>query len=276
MDVKFFVPHPAMRPYVIGYFHTKLRIEDPCLPLDIHPIGHSAMAFVLNEQPIIRGIKSGMDYNFRFSFTGHVCKHFAFKPLTSFISIVVAAFTPIGAYQLFGVSQHSMINQSLPVDQILSGTQHVHHQLEDHASDVGKVKNILEGWLLKQKVDREKRHIKQLDYACQLIKSSSGTMRIHELCNQVGMSQTSLEDHFREKIGLSPKLYSRIVRFIKVNHFIQNKASISWDELVYRFGYFDQAHFIKEFKTFFGYSPSKIHLSSQNLTKGLSHKLGFS
>src|SRR5690606_26099003 len=100
-----------------------------------------------------------------------------------------------------------------------------------------------------------------------------GNIRIRDLCDEVNMSQTNLEDYFKGMIGVTPKHYCRIIRFIAADRFILNNTHIEWDALVYRFNFFDQAHFIRDFKTFFGYSPSKIHLANAHLAKGLALKI---
>lgn len=271
MSVSPYIPHPALRPYVQRYVHTTFDIHDPSQPLDLHPIGHCALAFVLNEQQIIKEIKSDLDYTCRFSFTGQLSRHLSFRPLSLSMSIVIIAFKPLGAYRLLGVSLHPLANHSIAMEEILPEARYIKQELEDHASDPQQVVSILENWLLLQLNQHRKLHVGQLETACQLIQGSAGTMRIDELCNASGISQSNLEHHFKEKIGLSPKMYSRITRFINVNHFIQRHATTDWQQLVYRFDYFDQAHFIKEFKSFFGYSPAKAHLSSQNLAKTVAN-----
>ncbi|MNL09584.1 HTH-type transcriptional activator RhaR [compost metagenome] len=75
----------------------------------------------------------------------------------------------------------------------------------------------------------------------------------------MGMSTTTLGDQFREKVGFSPKAFSRIVRFNHINAFIDKHHATNWQELVYTFGFFDQNHFIKEFKRFYGCTPSEWH-----------------
>lgn len=262
-------PHPALQPYIQGYQYASFEISDLSQPVDLHPIGHAVLAFMLNEEQVIREIKSGLDYTVRFSLTGQLSQHFSFHPLAPSISTVAVAFKPMGAYRLLGVSQYPMVNHSIAMDEILPESRCVKHQLEDHATDPQKVFSILEDWLLKLLVKNDRTYINQLDFACQLIHNNAGTLRIDELCRSSGMSKSGLEAHFNEKIGVSPKMYSRIIRFINVNRFIQQHAAMDWQHLVYRFDYFDQAHFIKEFKSFFGYSPSKAHLSSQNLAKAI-------
>src|SRR5690606_20019852 len=120
-----YLPHPALRPYVQGYVHTTFDIHDPLQPLDLHPIGYCALAFVLNEQQIIREIKSDLDYTCRFSITGQLNQHLSFHPLSASMSIVVIAFKPLGAYRLLGISLRPLTNHSMAMDDVLPETRFV-------------------------------------------------------------------------------------------------------------------------------------------------------
>jgi AraC-like DNA-binding protein len=94
-----------------------------------------------------------------------------------------------------------------------------------------------------------------------MIQKSRGVIRIEELSRSIGMSTTTLGDQFREKVGFGPKTFSRIVRFNHINSFIGRQQHTDWQELVYTYGFFDQNHFIKEFKRFYGCTPSEWHSS---------------
>ena len=71
------------------------------------------------------------------------------------------------------------------------------------------------------------------------------------------MSLRTLERQFTEKVGVPPKLFARFKRFHNALSLINSQIPQSWSNIVYNCGYFDQAHFIKEFKTFTNNSPSE-------------------
>jgi methylphosphotriester-DNA--protein-cysteine methyltransferase len=60
---------------------------------------------------------------------------------------------------------------------------------------------------------------------------------------------------FDRYIGLGPKMFARIVRFQSVLHSMLRVPKHVWSDLYFDFGYYDQAHFIREFKHFFGTPP---------------------
>jgi AraC-like DNA-binding protein len=78
-----------------------------------------------------------------------------------------------------------------------------------------------------------------------------------------GISPRQLRRLFDRYIGISPKSFARIVRFQSVLHAMLREPKQTWSDLYFDFGYYDQAHFIREFKHFFGIPPMSAHFPSQ-------------
>ena len=80
--------------------------------------------------------------------------------------------------------------------------------------------------------------------------------RVRETAQYLGLSQRRFIQVFKAEVGLTPKLFSRILRFQLTRTFIQQNPSVNWAELAVDLGYFDQSHFIREFLEFSGLSPT--------------------
>ena len=61
---------------------------------------------------------------------------------------------------------------------------------------------------------------------------------------------------FAEEVGLTPKLFGRIVRFQQVLRVIDSGKRVTWARLAATSGYYDQAHFINDFRAFSGINPT--------------------
>ncbi len=85
--------------------------------------------------------------------------------------------------------------------------------------------------------------------------NSEGATPIKELSNNINLSKRRLEQLFSKSIGISPKKYSRVVRFQNMlfSHLISRK-----DNLETPYGFFDQAHFIHETKKLTGMTPYEL------------------
>lgn len=102
----------------------------------------------------------------------------------------------------------------------------------------------------------QKRQVKQREIA-QVVKSiiaRKGNVSIPDLSSQCFRSHRQFERNFKEHTGFTAKTFSRIVRF---NALMQQRLHTedSLTQIALDFGYYDQSHFIHDFKMFSGYSP---------------------
>lgn len=98
------------------------------------------------------------------------------------------------------------------------------------------------------------------------ILQSNGTLSVDELAAENNISRRQFERRFKELAGLSPKLYSRVIRFQAATQF---KLSGTRDltEIAYACGYYDQSHFINDFREFSGYTPKEYFWHSAEGTQ---------
>lgn len=92
-----------------------------------------------------------------------------------------------------------------------------------------------------------------------LIKQHAGNIKITVLTKKLNISQAQLEKRFRRIVGASPKKYASIVRFRHVMSLAETATSMT--SLGLEAGYFDQAHFIKDFKSLTGATPNRFFKS---------------
>ncbi|WP_317162601.1 helix-turn-helix domain-containing protein [Myroides albus] len=79
----------------------------------------------------------------------------------------------------------------------------------------------------------------------------------------MNISERTLERLVKQYVGMSPKVYSRIIRFQANLNLLRESSFKSLTELTYESGYFDQSHYIREFKTFTGSTPKQYLLDTQ-------------
>ena len=93
------------------------------------------------------------------------------------------------------------------------------------------------------------------------LKDTESCRTIADLADRYSLSYKQLERLFQTYIGLSPKLYMRILRFNKTfRTFHQNQGqNRKLVDVAYNTGYFDQNHYIKEVKAFSGLTPSQLY-----------------
>lgn len=79
---------------------------------------------------------------------------------------------------------------------------------------------------------------------------------ITEVTHAIGMSQRRFLDRFRAEVGMAPKLFARVQRFQAVIATVHTLREVNWAEIAAACGYFDQAHFIHDFRAFSGFTPA--------------------
>lgn len=94
--------------------------------------------------------------------------------------------------------------------------------------------------------------------AVQSVRRARGRRRIDALAADLNLSPRRLERHFLTHVGLSPKLFSRLVRFDRAVRGLASRGTMSWADFAMAHGYVDQAHFINEFREFAGVPPAEF------------------
>jgi AraC-like DNA-binding protein len=80
--------------------------------------------------------------------------------------------------------------------------------------------------------------------------------RISEITDRIGISQRRFIQVFRDEVGLPPKLFARVRRFQAVLELIAPMREVDWASVAARCGYYDQSHFVNDFRAFSGLTPT--------------------
>jgi AraC-like DNA-binding protein len=98
--------------------------------------------------------------------------------------------------------------------------------------------------------------LKLVQAAAKLLDETQGQFRIEDLADSCHTSVRQLQRRFNQVIGTTPKQFARTIRFELAQRRLMFDPDTELTALAYECGYFDQAHFIKDFKAFAGKTPS--------------------
>lgn len=96
-----------------------------------------------------------------------------------------------------------------------------------------------------------------VDYAISKILASPNQYRIKRISDQVGYSQKHIIKLFKEHVGVTPKDFLKVIRFQKAIQQIEQQNFVDWSTIAYDCGFYDQSHFIADFKVFSGFTPTE-------------------
>lgn len=155
---------------------------------------------------------------------------------------------------LFGHSAASLTDQMPTLNESLGRAG---SELEERimlAPDNQCRANILSDFLL-SRLDAHKGPDSTIEWAIRRLFQTNGQISISELTDQTGYSIRHLERHFHNFAGFTPKRLARVLRFQAATS-ARDLGQRSLTEIALDCGYYDQAHFIHDFRQFSGYTPS--------------------
>jgi AraC-like DNA-binding protein len=91
------------------------------------------------------------------------------------------------------------------------------------------------------------------------ILTGNGQLTIDELSKQTPINRRQLERKFHQSIGLSPKQLSKIIRLQAAIKMLLNHEFTNLTNLAHENDYYDQSHFIKDFKELVGVTPKELY-----------------
>ena len=257
LQFRHIVPHPLLKPYIekMWVFESSGRMPANDLKLVV-PNGNIKLTVAFRN-----GIVAAMNGQLfaskeqTLSLTGLVDVPVILdvdKDVTT--GTLCAEFNPQGVYRFFRMRLNEIKNQIHPLKDILGTVaKHLEEQISNIESVEGKVA-LLQEFLLKQFRLQEEDPV--FEYCVARIISSKGKISIGELEKKTGYSSRWLHMKFMDKIGISPKNLSTVIRFKQYYNAVANNSERSFMQNDFYDLYYDQSHFMKEFKRFTGQSYS--------------------
>ncbi|RKN77021.1 helix-turn-helix domain-containing protein [Ulvibacterium marinum] len=188
------------------------------------------------------------------SFISAACtKTLALKRTKNF-KIISIQLNPFGLHHLLGIPMREIKNANLPSDVLFKASQieMLHDKLHEN-DDITQRFQILEDFVFQQL--RPKSINPRLPFAIRIM-TDEGLNNMDKLSSVLCLSSRGLRKMFSQHIGMSPKYYSKMVRFNNAASQMLKSPEDKLTAIATDFGYFDQPHFIKDFKHFSGVSPS--------------------
>jgi AraC-like DNA-binding protein len=249
-------PSPLLQPYVKEYY----LFEGPNTGMaNIIPSWQKSILALQFGGSIRASVNGGLSSVNPASINGVVTKPYHLVADGTTIRFFIIEFTPIGLYALFRENNEHFVNASVNAFDVIPANRNM-ELVEALAEEYNmERKSAIVDHFLLQLLPSEKTHfrIRHIVDSLHLIEESRGEIRVAEISNKLGLSERFIRKRFYEVTGVSPKQYARIIRFqTNFNTVMDNQGQLP--SLPSHSNYYDQSHFIKEFKSFTGYAPASI------------------
>lgn len=170
-------------------------------------------------------------------------------------SMLLVKFTEGGAAALFKTPQHALFGLSVALDEVLpqDEVEKISGQLAEAGGNLERIQ-IIEKWLYSRIAAANGDPL--ILEAVRLIRAAGGNIKVKALLPQLYISRDPFEKRFRRMIGTSPKQFAAMVRLKQLIHTYSTEESLTSAAL--SAGYYDQAHFIRDFRAFTGDTPQRF------------------
>lgn len=174
--------------------------------------------------------------------------------LGSYRRVAGITFKPGGLYRLLGIPMQEF-SKEIDLNLILKETKELSEQLLYAQSDQEvfvRIENFLLGRRPKVKP------MTAFDKAIAMLAKNNGSLPISKVAALAALSLRQFERRAILSLGVSPKLYSRVLRFTNAWLYKEAHPDTSWYKITHAFGYADQMHLVDDFKIFCGATPTGI------------------
>ena len=171
------------------------------------------------------------------------------------LSFIGVRFRPGGAFPFLPLPAGEI--EGLSVDPAAVWGRQIHDLREQLlASRAPEARfRILERFLL-DRLHKAREPHRAVRYAIDVIGRTEGAASIGAIVDRTGLTARRFIAAFREEVGLAPKVFCRLARFRRVIETLRTPGQVDWADVALDCGYFDQSHFIRDFRSFAGVSPS--------------------
>jgi AraC-like DNA-binding protein len=257
------LPAAALAPYIKCYY--TLQCEPSTSLVDqAFATGCIEVMFTLSGSPWQTQTNGVFTPTSRIELWGQIVQPLAFK-MEGQSDIFGIRFSPAAAAFLLNEEIHSFNNQVVDLASVLGHSiEELHGRLQEAPSPAARVE-LADAYLLK-KLDVHSRTSQRIHLVQQVMNEMTHKDffdNIQYVAERYGISSRYLQKIFLHYTGLTPKLYTKIHRF-QNSLLLIGKGDQSLTAIAYECGYFDQSHFIREFKSFTGNVPSGFDITNSS------------
>jgi AraC-like DNA-binding protein len=170
-------------------------------------------------------------------------------------SVLGVHFKPGGAFPFFPLPADELQNQHVSLEDLWGQEARLIRERILAAPTAQAKLFAMEACLLERLV-KPLEHHRSVSFALSAFAGAERTRTVTEVSERIGLSSRRFIQLFRDQVGLTPKLFCRVRRFQRVLSLLNHGNQIDWVEVAASCGYFDQAHFIHDFKDFSGINPT--------------------
>ena len=184
------------------------------------------------------------------------CKKYTEFPLDNSFQYIGIRFLPTMFPALFKVDAKELSNRFERLEIVINETSKFISNNFSDRDDFAAIKIKLDTYFITVIENVNITLDSRFQNALNIILKNFGVVNVQTDLD-IGLSQRQLRRYFEFYVGDTAKTFSQVVRFQNILNAKPSTQSLRHNKIFFDLGYYDQAHFIKEFKNFYGVTPSK-------------------
>ena len=201
-------------------------------------------------------------------FAGQVTRPLRLQALGG-AAVIGVRFHPAGAQPFLGRSLRDTTDQRLSIGRLLGrDAATLMYDLESMTGMAARIERLQE--FVAARIDAYGERDPLVESAVARIEANQGRVEVAVLAADAAIGRRQLERRFGESVGVGPGLLASIFRFRSVFDVIERDASRPWTDAALAAGYYDQSHFIREFRRFVGATPTEFAREAAGLAAALA------
>jgi len=256
MNYQLYTPTHELQPFVKCFWSLDDDEKQKAVKQRILPDGCMEMIFHYGD-PYRQYFEDGSSIIQPRSFVfGQIPKYIEIAP-TGVSGIISARFLPDGIGAFIKMQVTRLENKAVSLSEIFNEEGSILEKQVISATSNDDRINLIETFLLSKLT--EQHTIDTITKSCvDTIFQSHGQIGIGTLAGKMNINRRNMERRFTTVIGISPKQLAKVARLQATLKMLGQKNFTNLTEIAYENGYFDQAHFIKDFKEFTGMNPKSF------------------
>lgn len=166
-------------------------------------------------------------------------------------------FFPGALYRLTGMPSSEIRNEYIDATSVFGNHLYQVNEMLAEAKDYGTMIRLANEFV-RELITTFKKPKRPIDDACSLLLQAEN-YSVERIARESFLSVRQLERQFKERTGVNPKLYERIIRFDKAFRLKNSQPQYDWLRIAVECGYHDYQHLSKAYKDFTGLSPTGFH-----------------
>lgn len=264
MNYQLYFPNPDLSPYVKCYWSLANEPENASRER-IFPDG--CIELIFNSGDLMRKYDSATASHIqpRSFIHGQITKFIEVEP-TGETKIFSVRFQPGGLQRFIDFDVDELTGKTMSVEEIWKSEGiAIEKAMLSAKTDEAKIKTA-EKFLL-SRLGESKRHDSDVEFCVNELVNTNGAASMEAFTGKLLIGKRQLERKFIAAVGLPPKMLARILRFQHALQLIENQQFENFTKVAYDGGFYDQAHFIKDFKQFTGLNPKKYFSENLEMAK---------